>query len=472
VQARSVYISSSPADTAFRDALAAALHRVGVNAIYNDLERPANTTRPLDEALLRRCDTCAILLSRAALGAPRVLNETKRFAELAQQETGRTLLVVLLEPIGASELWPFLQDAARVEGPQDAPWTLDALLVGALQALNLPYITSAEDGSLTGRGTAFARRTLPPRTTRPVWPSGDLTTALVPRPTTMEVMRWPTVDGAPGRRRRKAPFSVLVVVAVVFVLVLSGVVTLLHVGGLGGATAARATATSVPTAVPSDTTVPTLVPTATATATATATRVPTATSVPMATATPLPTNWAAFVKTDTTTQGSWMGKYGAQGAYVFEDASNLPATIVVTPNGNLDCGGNSGNGCWAPTTSEPRALEKLSDPTNHDDRIAACWYTQSSEPGSTYSIDVKISDGQTHQMALYILDWDSLGRSETITIYDGSSSAGRVFDTRDVTSFEQGIYLVWKVRGHLLIQVTNGANSANGVVSGIFFAAA
>jgi hypothetical protein len=44
------------------------------------------------------------------------------------------------------------------------------------------------------------------------------------------------------------------------------------------------------------------------------------------------------------------------------------------------------------------------------DRVAASWYTASS-----YTLDVP-GDGQPHQIALYCLDWDARGRSETVTI--------------------------------------------------------
>src|SRR5579871_3244301 len=96
VLARSIYISSSPAEADFRDALASALHRAGAHAVYAETDRPVTQSRPLDDALLRRCDSCVVVLTHAALGAPRLLHEAKRYAELAQQEPHRSLIVVLL----------------------------------------------------------------------------------------------------------------------------------------------------------------------------------------------------------------------------------------------------------------------------------------------------------------------------------------------------------------------------------------
>ena len=43
------------------------------------------------------------------------------------------------------------------------------------------------------------------------------------------------------------------------------------------------------------------------------------------------------------------------------------------------------------------------------DRLAACWYS-----GVTWSMDVAITDGQTHRVALYFLDWDNAGRRQVV----------------------------------------------------------
>jgi hypothetical protein len=47
-----------------------------------------------------------------------------------------------------------------------------------------------------------------------------------------------------------------------------------------------------------------------------------------------------------------------------------------------------------------------------------------------------------------------------------------VLDTRSVTSFGGGQWLVWSVRGHIAIQITNAPGSPNAVASGLFFAPA
>ena len=186
-----------------------------------------------------------------------------------------------------------------------------------------------------------------------------------------------------------------------------------------------------------------------------ATATPTATPAPTATATPLPAVEASFTTQDTATQGSWQGQYGAQGYVVIGDTQQLPPSIQVAPT-------NQQEFHWADSSSDARALQKASNPA---DRIAACWYSNGS-----FTIDVNITDGQTYQMALYVIDWDQQNRAEIVNILDPSTDA--VLDTRSVTSFSGGEWLVWSVRGHIAIQITNAPGSLNAVVSGLFFAPA
>ena len=56
-------------------------------------------------------------------------------------------------------------------------------------------------------------------------------------------------------------------------------------------------------------------------------------------------NSAAFIKTDSSTQGSWKGVYGSQGYNVFEDTVSYPAYVTVTPAGKADY-------VWVNSTSE------------------------------------------------------------------------------------------------------------------------
>ncbi|WIG59482.1 MAG: hypothetical protein OJF49_002229 [Ktedonobacterales bacterium] len=172
---------------------------------------------------------------------------------------------------------------------------------------------------------------------------------------------------------------------------------------------------------------------------------------PLPTATPLPVTGATFLHQDTTTQGAWQGVYGQQGALVVADTQQLSDAFEVVQSGATEL-------TWAATSADARATQTVSNPAN---RIAACWYSQ-----TTFTLDVTILDGQSHQLAVYLLDWDQQHRAETITVNDPATHA--VLDTQTFSNFASGVYAIWTIRGHVTLQITNATGSINAVVSGIF----
>jgi uncharacterized delta-60 repeat protein len=160
---------------------------------------------------------------------------------------------------------------------------------------------------------------------------------------------------------------------------------------------------------------------------------------------------ASFVKLDTTTGGWWRGVYGLDGYTVIGDSTSAPAYGAATPAGN-------NSWLWSGSTGETRALQKSSSST---DRIAACWYS-----GTAFTIDVHFTDASLHQVALYMLDWDSSGRTQRVEVFDANN---HLLDTRMVSGFAGGQYLVWNLSGHVTIRVTNTNPARNAVVSGLFF---
>src|SRR5262249_55715765 len=94
-------------------------------------------------------------------------------------------------------------------------------------------------------------------------------------------------------------------------------------------------------------------------------------------------------------------------------------------------------------------------------RLAATWYS-----GTTFDIDLNLVDGQTHQIALYGLDYDNIGRQESVYIIDYVTNT--VLDYRTFSSFSNGQYWIWQLKGHVIIRVARVAG-ANAVLSGLFF---
>jgi IPT/TIG domain/Glucodextranase, domain B/Bacterial Ig-like domain (group 2) len=159
---------------------------------------------------------------------------------------------------------------------------------------------------------------------------------------------------------------------------------------------------------------------------------------------------ATFLRSDTATQGNWHGAYGSDGYSVAEDSQNLPGYAVFSLQNQQDY-------TWQGTTADSRALQTGSGLG----RIAAGWYNASS-----FSLDVNLADGNTHQIALYAVDWDNQQRSETVQVLDAATAT--VLDTRTLSNFANGIYLVWTVNGHVTITITQNSG-VNAVLSGIFF---
>lgn len=159
---------------------------------------------------------------------------------------------------------------------------------------------------------------------------------------------------------------------------------------------------------------------------------------------------ATFLTTDTVTKGSWKKIYGFGGFAIARDRSRFPAFAHI---GIPD---KQHTSYWVDDVDEPRALEK----PRGSKHIASTWYSW-----TPLTLDVNLKDDKTHRLALYLIDWDSVARVETIELLDGVTL--KVLDTRQVSKFSDGQYLVWKVSGHTMIRVTPVAG-ANAVASGLF----
>ena len=173
-----------------------------------------------------------------------------------------------------------------------------------------------------------------------------------------------------------------------------------------------------------------------------------------------PTATASFVGMDAATRGNWKGVYGADGYSVSQDPStnnpHLPAYAAVTLSGN-------NSWIWDYSTTDPRAPQKSA--TSTTDRLAACWYSVGAT--NSFDVDVNLTDGQAHRVALYCLDWDGgRGHSQSVTVRDAAS--GTVLSAQSVSGFNGGAYLTWTVKGHVVFRLTDVAG-ANAVLNALFF---
>jgi hypothetical protein len=159
---------------------------------------------------------------------------------------------------------------------------------------------------------------------------------------------------------------------------------------------------------------------------------------------------ATLLQIDSTTAGNWSGVYGSDGYALDSNTQSIPSYAQWSVTNAMDW-------IWNPDTVDPRALQ-----IGGGAGFASAWYSSSS-----FAFNVNFTDGASHQIALYLLDWDGEGRAETIQILDAQTNA--VLNTQTIANFTQGEYVVFNVSGRVTINVSTVAGP-NAVVSGIFFA--
>ncbi len=159
---------------------------------------------------------------------------------------------------------------------------------------------------------------------------------------------------------------------------------------------------------------------------------------------------AVFARFDSSTQGTWKGVYGSNGYAIVNDSTSYPAYAQVSVTGASPY-------TWASSTTDLRALQRAAS----SNRIASAWYSS-----TNFIVDINLNDGNTHQIAAYGLDWDRTGRAQTVEVLDATS--GNVLDTRSVSAFGGGQYLIWNVAGHVKIRATR-TGGPNAVINGLFF---
>jgi hypothetical protein len=161
---------------------------------------------------------------------------------------------------------------------------------------------------------------------------------------------------------------------------------------------------------------------------------------------------AKSVALDLTSSGSWIGNYGIEGYSVMGATIANPAYVTPTSS-------DSSLFIWGSPVTDPRALFTSNAGI---DRIAAAWY------GQQFHVDLNFTDGKTHRVAFYFVDWDGLNRNQDVSIINATNSA--VLMTQNMSNFGSGVYWVVELSGHVTLSLTSRVTGANSVLSGIFFA--
>jgi len=153
-------------------------------------------------------------------------------------------------------------------------------------------------------------------------------------------------------------------------------------------------------------------------------------------------------------QGTWVGVYGASGSALLGWNGG---DLVSIPNATLSVDQGQ-RFIWQNPSSDVRGLQSA----DASMREATCAYD-----GNQVKIHITFSTAYSGTIHVYALDFDSLGRRETITINDGSGP-----QTANLSGdFSQGAWVNTSINvsagGTVTVTVTRTAG-INAVVSGVF----
>lgn len=173
-----------------------------------------------------------------------------------------------------------------------------------------------------------------------------------------------------------------------------------------------------------------------------------------------------FLGMDVTTQGNWKGTYGQDG-YILADYSNAPPSYsMFNPVNNnqrlLDIWS-----CSANHTCDPRQLLKQPYSYTPAERVFSYYYNR-----MWVDFQINATDGLQHRIALYFCDYEFYGRQ--ITVEAHNTATGAVLDTRVLSNYSGGVYLVYNYAGAVDFKIIDNITPTtdeipNGTVSGFFW---
>jgi hypothetical protein len=160
-------------------------------------------------------------------------------------------------------------------------------------------------------------------------------------------------------------------------------------------------------------------------------------------------NAAQFASEDRTSGGAWGAMYGRDGYFIAGDSTNPPARASISISA-------ANVFFWNADVNQNSSLTRQSS-----GRVAAAWFNSSAQP---VRISLSFPDGNFHQAAFYLADFDDGGRKMIARAID--SDTGSPLGTRSVSSFRDGCYLKWRVRGNVTFEFI--CENGTAVVSGVF----
>jgi len=163
---------------------------------------------------------------------------------------------------------------------------------------------------------------------------------------------------------------------------------------------------------------------------------------------------AVYVGSDSTTQGLWHAAstpwtpyvYGSDGYTVLGGTAANPSYATVTLGGSYTLSTWQALG----TTTDARAPYGSSASASQVAAQDYCSVPCTPPTFTPFTIDVNITDGNTHQFSLYLLDWSTHSDQDGILVTDQTHGANlllHVFNSFNNTN--NPMYVRWNISGHV-----------------------
>jgi len=179
-------------------------------------------------------------------------------------------------------------------------------------------------------------------------------------------------------------------------------------------------------------------------------------------------NSVTFVGVDLKTKGDWKGVYGQDGNFIAEHSYNAPSYSIFNP---ID----TNRLMITDNTADNRAPLKYQFSYSPTERVMAHWYNR-------FFMDFQLTtaDNHAHRVSLYFADWVQLAipasfypMLRSITVQAIDTDSGTVLDSRQLTDYTGGVYLVYNYVGHITFRIINNWDGArehpNGSVTAFFW---
>lgn len=132
-----IFVSHSHKDDDACHALVAALRDAGADVWYDEHNMRSGRLGPAIEKEIQERPVFVLVASPAALASRWVEDETRWAYGLSRNDEARILLPVLCEPVKEDDIWLFLRDFKRIEGPGLTPYPEEERIRQMVRALAL-----------------------------------------------------------------------------------------------------------------------------------------------------------------------------------------------------------------------------------------------------------------------------------------------------------------------------------------------